>query len=159
MEWGRWIIHPVQTVTLCLHNTELLFGCISSNTEFTHFDNAHISLRSTTGSFNLALMANSPESVFRCLCLFWLIFPALTQHLLPSCPCLFPPCYVSWTRPPCSHLPLIEGQLILMQRGVVPDMTGSHGMKTQASKLVRVGHLHLITWLSPCIWHIQVWES
>lgn len=91
------------------------FICISTNTEFTHFDHTCISLH-VCDALPLQLstsMTVSSQSVFQCLCLFWLLFffisPAFPQHLLPSCPCLLPLCSVSWTLSPRFHLLLFEG--------------------------------------------------
>lgn len=95
--WGRWIIHPVLTVTPCLHNTELLFECISSNTQFTHFDNAHISLCACDAlcpdASAFSWRRTRPSRCFKA-CIDLADFP---QHLLPSCPCLLPVCSVSQT--------------------------------------------------------------
>lgn len=113
MEWGQWIIHSVLTVTLCLHNAELLFKCISSSTQFTHFDNAHVSL-CVCDALHLHVSAfhwwqARPSQCFKA-CIYLADFP---QHLLPSCPCLLPPCSVSQTLCQCFHPPAVWRTVII----------------------------------------------
>lgn len=137
MEWGQRIIHSVLNVTLCLHNAELLFKCISSSTQFTHFDNAHVSL-CVCDALHLHVSAfhwwqARPSQCFKA-CIYLADFP---QHLLPSCPCLLPPCSVSQTLCQCFHPPPFEGQSSSKQRAIPAEVIGSPGMKTQAVKLLR----------------------
>ena len=114
MEWGHWIIHPV---TLWLHNTELLFTCISSKTEFTHFDHAHISLHVCVMLCHHHHRISS-QPLFQCLCF---IFAWFSGPILSTCYSLglvFSLCSVS--RTPVSKLTPPAVWRILVIDAVLP---------------------------------------
>lgn len=95
-QWRSWSedteLFIQSSVTLSLHNTDILSTCISSNTEFTHFDHVDISLHV---GVMLYLCIFQPCVVGRLVpvsvsmaVFILMIFPVFPQHLLPFCPFL-----------------------------------------------------------------------
>ena len=155
MEWGHWIIHPV---TLWLHNTELLFTCISSKTEFTHFDHAHISLHVCVMLCHHHHRISS-QPLFQCLCFIFAWFSSRSSALVTLLALSFPSVLCHGPLSLSLHLPLFEGYSLLMQcchcsRSDKQLLDENMGFENWC-----VGYLHLITWLLLCIRHIKVWKS